>query len=348
MYRGGAASDHCGSVGPVLSRRVLLIGAGALPLSLTGCALVPPGASTPALTPTATPTPDAARDALVAVHEALADAYAAEPASGRTSLLAWALEVTGEQADAVGATVRQVTVAPSPAVTSGPAVTPIPASTAGTETTPSPAATPAPLPTLDALVAALGRAATQYRVRALDPATAQPLVWATMAAWTRALAGSLAMTGAVGEARRDRLPPPVQTVAEAGEAAVRAAEQVLFGVQTAGGAPGLAPDDLDRIRARVVFWRRLRDDLRFASGPSPSPSVTPGQAWFDLPQPVDAAAASALVARLETSALPILGRSLAFGSDPVRARLTDAVAGIAASLPTWGSPLLRWPGWPAA
>ena len=62
---------------------------------------------------------------------------------------------------------------------------------------------------------------------------------------------------------------------------------------------------------------------------------------------LNAAAASALGVRLESAALPILGRSLAFGPDAVRARLVDALGGIAADLPTWGGPLLRWPGWPS-
>lgn len=311
----------------MLSRRVLLAAMGVGAATLTACGLVPPGPSSPTTTPAAPATPDAAGAALADLHAALARAHSDEQDPARLALLAWAVDVSTEQAGVVRV-----------------ALPPVPARTP----TATPATTPAaPAPSLEALRSALRAVVPIWRTQALDAATAQPLVWAAMGAWARSVGASLDRPGAALEARRDRLPPPVQTVAEAGLAALSASEEALYGVQTAGGAPGLSPDDLARVRGRIVFWQQLRDDLRGALGPTPSPSPTPGPPWFLVPQPPDAAAAAALVVRLESSALPILGRSLAFGSDAVRARLTDAVGELAVDLPAWGGPLLRWPGWPA-
>lgn len=301
---------------------MLLAGVGAS-ATLSACALVPPAPAPRTPTP-ATPTPDAARSAVRDLGDALARAHADEQDPARSALLEWALDVAGEHAAAVGAAGPSWSPRPSPAT--------------------PPTATPAGVgPLQDALATAV----PIFRARALDAATEQPLVWAAMGAWARALSGEVGRPVAAREPRRDRLPPAVQTVAEAAQAAASAVEEALYGVQVAGGAVGLSPDDLTRIRARVVFWQQLRDDLRVALGPSPSPSPTPGPPWFAVGQPPDAEAAAALVVRLESAALPILGRSLAFGSDAVRARLTDAVGAVAADLPTWGGPLLRWPGWPS-
>lgn len=310
----------------------MLAAAGVTLTSVAGCALVPPGGPTPSLSPTPDATPDPGYAAFAGVHQALASAHADETDPGRFAVLVWALDVAAEQAAAIRTTV--------PAVPSRtPPPTPTPAASPG-----APPASAAP-DAFPALRAALEQAAPMYRARALDPSTAQPLVWASMAAWAVALATTAGHDVPL-EPARDRLPPPVQTVAEADQAATSAVAATLYGVQTAGGAPGLTPDDLDRIRARVVFWSQLRDDLRRSLGPTPSAGPTPAPAWFQVPRPTDAAGAAALVVRLESAALPILGRSLAFGSDPLRARLAPALAGVASDLPSWGGSLLRWPGWP--
>lgn len=340
VYPGAANPAHCGSVAGVLSRRVLVAGAAVGAATLAGCALVPPGPVPGSPTPSAAPaTPDAAREAIQALHGALARAYADEGDPARLALLAWALEVSADHGLAA-----QLDLAPVPARTATP--TPSPGGpTPGVAPTPSPAG--APGAALAALRAALAAAGPVYRNRALERATAQPLVWASMAAWTHSLAAGLDRPPLALGPRRDRLPPPVQTVADAAQDARTAAEQALYGTQVAGGAPGLTPDDLTRVRGRVVFWAQLRDDLRASVGPSPSPSPTPASGWFPVPRPSDAAGAAALVAQLQAAALPILGRSLAFGSDAVRARLSVAVADLAADQPSWGAPLERWPGWPA-
>ena len=313
---------------------MVLAGVGASLAPLAGCALVSPSGRTPSAS-APPPTPDAAHAALASVHAALAAAHAVEPDAARLALFAWGLSVVGEQAAAVAITLpgvapRTATPTATPPDASGPA-------------TPSPSAAPH----LDAVRTALASAAPRFRTRALAPETAQPLVWASMGAWSEAMGASLDRPDTPREPARDRVPPPAQTVVEATQAATATVADVVYGLQTAGGAPGLSPADLDRIRARVVFWLRLRDDLRSAVGPSPSPTPTPGPVWHQVPRPADAAAAAALVVSLESSALPILGRSLAFGPDAVRARLVDALGGVAAGLPSWGGPLLRWPGWPA-
>lgn len=326
VYRRPENRDHCGSVGFVFSRRVLFVAAAGLAASVAGCAVTPPG---PAPSPSPSGTPDPAHAALAGVHAALASAYAVEPDAARLGLLGWALDVVSEQADAVGTSL--------PAVPSRTPTPPTPA-------TPPPAsAWPPP-----AVTAALASAQGAYREHAVSPATAQPLVWAAMAAWSAALVPALGRPQGPREERRDRLAPPVQTVAEAAQAALTASEEALYGVQLAGGAGELDADALARIRARVTLWQRLRDDLRVAAGPALSPSPTPAAPWFAGTRPADAAAAFALVARVQSAALPILGRSLAFGTDPVRVRLVPALADLAGDTPAWGGPLLRWPGWPAA
>lgn len=315
----------------------MLSGAGTVLLGLSGCALVRPGAQPPSPTPdAAAATPDAGGSAVLGVHQALAAAHAVETDPGRLGVLAWALAISQEQ----GAATRT----PLPAVTGR-----TPAPTPEATPAPSPETTPAPTPdTIARLRDALASAISTYRARAVDPATAQPLVWASMAAWATALAASIDRPGVALEPAHDRLPHPVQTVAEADQAAVLTVREVLYGVQVAGGASGLSPADLDRIRARVRVWTQLRDDLHRGLGPTPSASPTPGPAWYQVPRPPDAAAAAALVVRLESAALPILGRSLAFGSDAVRTRLVRSLDDIATDLPTWGGPLVRWPGWPDA
>lgn len=316
----------------MLSRRALVAGAALAVAGVCGCSLVPPDAGLPGPGPRPTRTPDAATSAFLRVHQALTDAHAAEQDAARSQLLAWALDVSSEQASAIGWPVAR----PTPTAS---APTPAPSSH-GEPTSPAPAP--------QALVMALTDAIEAYRGRVVDPATAQPLVWASMRAWASALVPSLDRPQVQFQTALDRLPPPVQTVAEAAQSATTAVAEALYAIETAGGAPGLSPDHLAWIRGRVVFWRQLRDDVQrtWQTSPSTSPSPTPGPAWHHVPRPADTAAAFALVARVQGAALPILGRSLAFGTDALRSRLTDAIADLAVDQPGWGAPLARWPGWP--
>lgn len=300
----------------MLSRRILL--GGVAVATLAGCGVLPA-----ADRPTTAPTPDPS----VPGHEALRDlrsaldAAASRPLSGaQAGLVSWALGVNDDQHEATSLT--------SPA-------TPHP--------TPRPAAAPADL---DPLGHALQRAAAAFTAQALEPDTARPLVWASMGAWCVAVSAQLPdAPGAREPARGVRLPAP-QEPHEAAQAALEAADAAVYGLQVAAGAPGLTPEEVSALRSRLTSWSGLREDLA-AQVRAASASPTPGPPWYAVPPVPDAAAGRALAARVQASALPVLGRTLAHGPAGLRPLLVGALGGAAADVPRWGGLLERWPGLPS-
>ncbi|WP_232550141.1 hypothetical protein [Propioniciclava soli] len=305
-------------------RAVLTAGlAGIAGVALPGCALVPAGAPRVAPSPTATPLPG--QVALGTLREALASAAGTPWPDAHAALIAWALGVTADQCVAV----------------SLPAPTPV----AATATPPAEQADPA---LVAALAEALGSAATAFREQSVAASSAHPLVWAAMATWALVTADQLADPIAAREPARSVLDPAEQSPDAARQAALDACAEVSWGIEVAAGAPGLSADEMARARGRLDAWAGHADALREALGPTPTPHVTPAQPWYELDRPADATAARALLARLEADALPVLGRSFAFGEASPRPPLLDALADAAADVPRWGGLVERWPGLPAS
>ena len=314
----------------MLTRRVLL--GGAALAALTGCGVLPSG-----VPPVSAPTPDPS----VPGHEALQElrAQLVTAASGpltraQADLLGWALDVTDDQFPAVSLSAPVATAAPTPSL--------VPVPTPAVEAT----STPAPPPTPPGLAAALETAQEAFTAQALDASTARPIVWASMAAWTVALAAQFPeASGAREPGRGVRLPAPQEPDAAA-QAALDAAAATLYGLQVAAGAPGLAADETDALRGRLEFWSGLRDDLA-AGITAASATPTPAPPWYAVDRPADAAAGRALAARLQAAALPVLGRALAHGPAALRPLLVTALGDVAADVPRWGGLLERWPGLPS-
>ena len=313
----------------MLSRRVLL--GGVALAALTGCGVWPEPGS-----PTIAPTPDPSvpgHRALQALRTAL-DAAASGPLTGpQADLLAWARSVTDDQFPAVSlAAPGEVPPAATPTASPGPSAPPA--------ATPGPAASPAGLPE------ALAAAREAFTAQALDTTTARPVVWASMAAWCTAVAAQLPdAAGAREPARGVRLPAPQEPEAAA-QAALDAAAAARYGWQVAAGAPGLTAAERTALTGRIAFWSGLRDDL--AGGiTAASATPTPAPPWYAVDRPADAPGGRALAARVQASALPVLGRTLAHGPASLRPLLADALGDVAADIPRWGGLLERWPGLPS-
>lgn len=306
----------------MLSRRLLLGGAAGAALSaLSGCG-VTSGPAAPALTPDPSVPGHAA---LTRLRTALDAAAAGALTPAQADLVAWASGVNDDQHAATSLAIPSATPVPSASLsaTAGPAD---------------------PGPPLTGLDDALGRAAEAFTAQALDAATARPLTWASMAAWCAALRTQLPDPAAAREPARSVLQPAPQTAGEAAQAALDAASAALYGLQVAAGQRGLSTEERTRLTARLRFWTNLRDALTSAVPASASP--TPAPPWFAVQSPADAADARAMAARLQASALPILGRCIAHGGEGVRAVLVRGIADVTADVPRWGGLLERWPGLP--
>ncbi len=311
-----------------MGRRSLLGLAVAGLCATAGCAALPPRVPTPTPSPTPLPPAELAALALVRAVDAVATASAADDPWLPT--WTWSLEVAREHLDAIHV--------PVPALAPR---TPAPSATA------SPTPNPALAPARQALTAALAAALGPYRATALDPATAQPLVWASMAAWAATLASRLgqATPGPV-QADQRRHTPPVQSAQEAAADALSAAQQVLYAVQVAAGTPGLPPEELSRLRGLIRFWSQVRDDVASGVRTRPSASVRAPEPWFAVSLPADPAAAAALVAQVHAASLAIIGRSVAFGAQDLRNALVGVLERASVEAATAGAELPRWPGWP--
>lgn len=300
----------------MLSRRVLL--GGVAFATLAGCGVLPE-AGTPQIAPTPDPSVPG-HEALQALRAALDAAAATALPLPQADLLAWALDVNDDQYAATS-------LAPP----------------TGTRPTPPTTGSTADLAPL---AHALQQAHDAFTAQALDPTTARPLVWASMAAWCVAVAAHVTDASAAREpARGVRLPAPQEPDAAA-QAALDATSAALYGLQVAAGAPGLGPDEASALRGRLDFWSGLRDDLGAAIVQA-SATPTPAPPWYDLTPPADAAAGRALAARVQATAMPVLGRTLSHGPASLRPLLAEALGGIAADVPRWGGLLERWPGLPS-
>lgn len=300
----------------MLSRRGVL--GGAVLAALSGCALLRPSdAAPPAPAPPAPALPG--HEALRRLSDAL-EATAA-PDEAIAGLLAWALDVTDDQFPAVSLPGRALPTASA---------------------TPQPSSSPAP--SVVTATTALRAAASVFTAQALDAATAHPLTWASMAAWASATATQFEGPSASREPARGVLRPAPQDAASATQSALDAAAQVRHGLQVVAGTPGL--DDADRaaLVARIGYWSTLRDALTERARATATP--TPAAPWYAGERPDAPAPARAAAARLQTDALPVLGRSLAHADAAVRAVLVPALADVAADVPRWGGLLERWPGLP--
>lgn len=274
---------------------------------LGGCALVP---SPSTVMPLPVPTPELtpAHRALLALHADLAAVPAPTPA------VAWCLDVLAEHLTAVGV------AAPAPATTA---------------------------PTMADLRSALAAATPLLRERALDARAADPLAWASGAAWTRGAADVLRRKEPLLEAARTRLSPAPAEPAVALAALVGVADQVRFALEVAGGTPGLSRGRADAVRDRLAAWARIRREVAGALAELPGATVPPAEPAWALDRPDSPDAARALVARTEAAALPALGRALLAAPDALRPTLVDALVAGAGVLPGWGATLPRWPGYPA-
>lgn len=309
----------------MLSRRVLL--GGAALAALAGCGILPGTGTT-----TIAPAPDPGVPGHQALHRlrAALDHAASGPLTlPQADLLAWARDVNDDQFRAVSlATLADVGPPPS------------------LQPSPAPGATAAPAAPPAGLAEALAAAQTSFRDQALDATIARPLVWASMAAWCAALSAQLPdAAGAREPARGVRLPAP-QEPGAAAQAALDAAAATVYGLEVAAGALGLGRKEQDHLRTRITFWSGLREELA-AGIAAASATPTPAPPWYAVGRPSDAAAGRALAARLQASALPVLGRTLANGPESLRPLLVDALGGVAADVPRWGGLLERWPGLPA-
>lgn len=295
--------------------------AGALGSTLPGCALVPAGAPSLAPSPSGTPLPG--QSALLTLRTALESAIAQPWPDAHAALLTWALGVTADQCVAVSLP------APTPAVT--PSAQRVEAPDAAATTT---------------LVAALVAAREAFRTQALADTAAHPLLWASMTAWAGVTAAQIGAPDARVEPARGVFDPPQQTAAEAVQAALDAAGQAIHGIELAAGTVGLSVPEVASARGRITAWFGVRDALLAALGPTPTPTPSPAQPWYEVERPADPTEARALIARLEAAALPILGRSFAYGPTTLRAPLVDALVDAAADVPRWGGLAERWPGLP--
>lgn len=326
----------------VLSRRLLL--AGTAGIALAGCSSVPPVPGLPGTTPDAPQMPYLpGYGALFGVRKAL-DAAAATPLTpAQADLLSWMYGVNDDH-------LALLRLPASARVQPTAVASPVPAAPPTSAPTASPAApasaTPAPAAGWAALGTALSAAVPVLSAQALEASNARPVVWQSMAAWCGAAAASLGRADLAPEpASSLQLPAPIEAHAAAQEVA-DAASATLFGLQVAAGTPGWSDAELSALRDRLGFWAGLRDDLSGAFVKA-SASPTPAPPWYDAQASTDAAAARAEVLRLQSAALPILGRAFEYGPAEARTLLAKAITNVASDLPRWGGLLLRWPGLPA-
>ena len=291
----------------MLPRRTLLAAA----LAVCGAGAVGGCALAPPgapVTPLESPTPE-----ITPGHRALLGLHSMVAAAPPTQALTWCAGVLDEHLAALGL------APPPPAVSSS---------------------------DVDAVRAALAAATPLLRARVMDDRTADPLAWASMAAWTRGAVAVLAQDAPLLEATRTRLSPAAADPAAALGALVTTTDQVRFALEVAAGTPGLPARRVDAVRARLAAWAALRRAVADALAELPGSTVPPVEPAWGVERPVNAEAARALIARTEAAALPALGRALASGPDALRPTLADALVAGAGVLPAWGATLPRWPGYP--
>ncbi len=288
---------------------------GVLAAALSGCSLLPPTTPSPASSPTRVLLPG--QVAAIALRAALDAAAATSLDAAHASVLAWALSVSDDHLMAVSL----------PPATARPTASP-----SATTSSPSP-------------WEALRTAASAFGVQARSATTAHPLVWASMSAWAGTLAEHWADASFSLEPARALVAPAPQSPQEAVQAALDAASEAVFGLDTAAGASGLTPEETAALRSQRAAWLTLRDSLS-EDAASASPRPTAGSPWYGVERVADPADARALVARLEGAALPVLGRALAHGPASAQQFLASQIEASTRAVVRWGGLMQRWPGLP--
>lgn len=296
--------------------------------ALGGCGQIPPGQSvdprTASPTPTkATRTPYVASDEQAARLRSLQATLQASRASvsawkgtpAQASALDWAIGVAAEQRGALG-----VVAGPSPT----PAAGPVPAASVKKQ--------------LDA-------DAAYYRGLASGGQQPSAALWAAMAAWCQ-IAGAAVTAGnvrvqALGQGRATL--PASAAPQDAGNDALAACHQVVYGLPIAISVGGWSKPDLEAVGVRLNAWANLRDALVDAITSLPGTPIAP-QPYYQLKAPASAAAARGVVGGLQAAALPHLAVALDSGPASVRPTLAATVGQIAYDLTRWGTPVPRWPG----
>jgi hypothetical protein len=194
------------------------------------------------------------------------------------------------------------------------------------------------------LRATLSTLAGGHRRRALVAEGEVALLWASLAAFSSALASHLS----VGVARLgdDTTGVTPDLDATGRQLVLTRCREAVYGAELALAAPGLSGGERVAVERRIGAWRRLRDvvtDAERASG-HPLPSTPVG---YDVRPAGNRSAAWRLVAEIETAMQPVLGAWLAGTDDAADRRLaTDALIGAARAGIAFGGPARRWPGWP--
>ena len=294
----------------VLTRRCLLAGSLA---ALTGCALVDPSKDpTPLPSPTRTPSP--ARDAVVEIYTAASAALLGEwgATQGQLDVLGWVVSVCTEQAEALDIALPSDELAPY----------------SGDD----------PLPALGEI---LGSARSLYVTTATDNTAAQPLLWASMAAWTNGVKAVLDRKEPLLGLARERMEPAPGTPEETLTSAVEAAFETAYGLEVVAGTPGVSNGDIKALASVAKKWRHWGVDAASAAGLTTAP-----EPYYLIERPESADAATAAAAEMIAALSLHQGRAIAHAEDPWIATLVTGLITSAGQVPRWGGRADRWPGIP--
>ncbi|WP_028709464.1 DUF4439 domain-containing protein [Propionicicella superfundia] len=314
------------------SRRAFLAAAGLLGIgALTGCSLLDPtivgrtaapgtGSAVP---DTGIPYRDEGVTALSRVEGLARGVQAATEqrlTSAQTALLAWVVPALAAQRAAV---IRGTPV---------------------TDETPSPGASPSPSTgaTWQAFVGELSASASGHARRAAGTRGADSLLWASLAGFAQSVADHPGTT-----TRSTALVPALPVVGSEADALTDVVTQLhvlVFGVELALVPLRGSDAAYEQISSAQSSWMQYRDDLsetlRSLGAPVPG-----SRAPYDIAAPESAAAATTLVADLETRFLPTAGVWVA-AADSTHPAALDLLAAATAGAASFGGKLQVWPGWP--
>lgn len=181
-----------------------------------------------------------------------------------------------------------------------------------------------------------------HRTSAREAAGPAALLWASLAAFSAAMA--LALPAGVGTLADDGTGRTPDLTATDAHRVLLLAAQAVYGYEMALAAPALGDADRIALRSRLQQWQALRPTILIAS---PTTELTAPSVAYDLRPARDGAAARLIAVEIETAALPLLGAWLAGTSSVAERRIgIDALADSNSALVRFGGAALRWPGWP--